>query len=69
MEVGPTMVYKLNESVKQVPYPWTIKLMPNQGTKHGKPKKFFTIWKDSNIPHGPEVEKGRIFLTQTLVRK
>ncbi|KAA6347740.1 MAG: hypothetical protein EZS28_052009, partial [Streblomastix strix] len=59
MVAGPTMVYKLNESVKQVPYPWTVKPMPNQGTKHGKSKKLFTTWKDSCIPHGPEVEKGR----------
>ncbi|KAA6371029.1 MAG: hypothetical protein EZS28_033443 [Streblomastix strix] len=42
--------------------------MPNQGTKHGKPKKFFTTWKDSSIPHGPEMENGRMFLIQILVR-
>ncbi|KAA6360565.1 MAG: hypothetical protein EZS28_043908, partial [Streblomastix strix] len=68
MVAGPTMVYKLNESVKQVPYPWTVKPMPNQGTKHGKSKKLFTSGKDSSIPHGPEVEKGRMFLTQILDR-
>ncbi|KAA6370184.1 MAG: hypothetical protein EZS28_034288, partial [Streblomastix strix] len=68
MVTGPSIVYKLNESIKQVPYPWTVMSMPNQGTKHGKPKKLFTTWKDSSIPHGPEVEKGRIFLTQILDR-
>ncbi|KAA6313253.1 MAG: hypothetical protein EZS28_055786, partial [Streblomastix strix] len=60
MVAGPTMVYKLNESIKQVSYPWTVKPMPNQGTKHGKSKKLFTSGKDSSIPHGPEVEKGRM---------
>ncbi|KAA6340578.1 MAG: hypothetical protein EZS28_052525, partial [Streblomastix strix] len=43
MVAGPTMVYKLNESVKHVPYPWTVKPMPNQGTKHGKSKKAFYL--------------------------
>ncbi|KAA6381661.1 MAG: hypothetical protein EZS28_022814 [Streblomastix strix] len=62
MMARPTMVYKLNESIKQVPYPWTVKPMPNQGTKHGKSEKFFTTWKDSSIPHGPEVEKCKIFM-------
>ncbi|KAA6380430.1 MAG: hypothetical protein EZS28_024044 [Streblomastix strix] len=62
----PAIVYNLNNSVKQVPYPWSVKPMPNQGTKHQNPKKFFTFWKDSSIPHGPEVVNGRIFLTQIL---
>ncbi|KAA6404125.1 MAG: hypothetical protein EZS28_000353 [Streblomastix strix] len=30
MVTGPAMVYMLNESVKQVPYPWIVKPMPNQ---------------------------------------
>ncbi|KAA6398971.1 MAG: hypothetical protein EZS28_005509 [Streblomastix strix] len=42
--------------------------MPNQGTKHGKSKKFFTNQKDSSIPRGSDEEKGRIFLTQILDR-
>ncbi|KAA6388481.1 MAG: hypothetical protein EZS28_015988, partial [Streblomastix strix] len=68
MVAASAMVYKLNESIKQVPYPWTIKPMHNQGTKHGKPKKLFTTWKDSSVFQGPEVEKGRMFLTQILDR-
>ncbi|KAA6377032.1 MAG: hypothetical protein EZS28_027442 [Streblomastix strix] len=68
MVAGPAMIYKINESVKQIPYPWTVQPMHNQGTKHGKSKKLFTTWKDSSIPHGPEVEKGRIFLVQILDR-
>ncbi|KAA6396923.1 MAG: hypothetical protein EZS28_007551 [Streblomastix strix] len=64
----PAMIYKLNESIKQVPYHQTVKPMLSQGSKHGKSRKFFTTWKDSSIPHGPEVEKGRIFLTMILNR-
>ncbi|KAA6402475.1 MAG: hypothetical protein EZS28_002009 [Streblomastix strix] len=41
MVAGPAMVYKFNESVKQVLYPWTVKPMPNQETKHKKPQKNF----------------------------
>ncbi|KAA6353661.1 MAG: hypothetical protein EZS28_050812, partial [Streblomastix strix] len=41
MVAGPTTVNKLNESIKQVPYPLTVKQMPNQRTQHGKPKKIF----------------------------
>ncbi|KAA6354444.1 MAG: hypothetical protein EZS28_050030 [Streblomastix strix] len=63
MMTGPAMVYKLNEQVKQVPNPWTVQPMPNQGTKNGKSKKLFTTWKDSSIAHGLEVEKGKMFLT------
>ncbi|KAA6372524.1 MAG: hypothetical protein EZS28_031949 [Streblomastix strix] len=55
--VGPAMVYMLNESDMQVPYPWTVKPMSNQKIKDRKPKKFFTTWEDSSNPHGPEVEK------------
>ncbi|KAA6368434.1 MAG: hypothetical protein EZS28_036040 [Streblomastix strix] len=55
---GPTMVYKPNESVKQVPYPWTVKLMLYQWINHEKPKKLFTTWKDSSIPHEPEADKA-----------
>ncbi|KAA6394426.1 MAG: hypothetical protein EZS28_010050 [Streblomastix strix] len=62
----PTIAYKLNESTKQDPYPWIAKTMPNQQTKHGKSKKHFTTCNDSSIPHGLEVEKGIIFLTQIL---
>ncbi|KAA6367406.1 MAG: hypothetical protein EZS28_037067 [Streblomastix strix] len=58
MVAGSTMVYKFNESVKQIPYPWTVQLIPSLRTKHGKSKKLFTSWRDSSIPHGPEVEKG-----------
>ncbi|KAA6351964.1 MAG: hypothetical protein EZS28_051823, partial [Streblomastix strix] len=58
MVTGPTMVNELNESVRQIPYPWTVQLIPSLGTKHGKSKKLFTSWKDSSILHGPEVEKG-----------
>ncbi|KAA6347616.1 MAG: hypothetical protein EZS28_052015 [Streblomastix strix] len=42
--------------------------MHNQGTKHGKSKKFFNSWKDSSISNGPEVEKDRMFLIQILDR-
>ncbi|KAA6403440.1 MAG: hypothetical protein EZS28_001032 [Streblomastix strix] len=68
MVAGPTMVYKLNESVKQVSYLWTIKPIPNQKDKSCKIQKFFTNCQDISIPNGPEVEKGRIFLTYILDR-
>ncbi|KAA6388842.1 MAG: hypothetical protein EZS28_015631 [Streblomastix strix] len=41
MVARPAMVYMLNESVKQVPYPQIVKPMLNQRTKHGKTKKVF----------------------------
>ncbi|KAA6359618.1 MAG: hypothetical protein EZS28_044856 [Streblomastix strix] len=39
-----------------------------KGLSMENPKSFFNAWKDSSIPHGSEVEKGRIFLTQILDR-
>ncbi|KAA6351597.1 MAG: hypothetical protein EZS28_051837 [Streblomastix strix] len=60
----PAMVYKFNESVKKVLYPLTAKPILNQEIWYGKPQKFFSTWKDGSNPHGPEVEMGRIFLTQ-----
>ncbi|KAA6397061.1 MAG: hypothetical protein EZS28_007410 [Streblomastix strix] len=68
MVAGPTMVDKRNDIILQVRYAWAIQPMPIQGIKHGKSKQLFTIWKDSSIPHGLEVEKGRIFLTQIFDR-
>ncbi|KAA6387665.1 MAG: hypothetical protein EZS28_016808 [Streblomastix strix] len=41
MRAGSTMIFKINNSFKQITYPWTVKPMPRQGDKHGKPKKFF----------------------------
>ncbi|KAA6321855.1 MAG: hypothetical protein EZS28_054503 [Streblomastix strix] len=45
MVAGPVMIYKHNESIKQVSYPWTVNPMPNQGTQSEKPKKFFYYMK------------------------
>ncbi|KAA6380289.1 MAG: hypothetical protein EZS28_024184, partial [Streblomastix strix] len=66
MVAGPAMVYKLNESIKNVRYPWTVKPMHNQVTRLGKSKKCFTIWTGSSIPHGPEVEKDQRRISQLL---
>ncbi|KAA6393490.1 MAG: hypothetical protein EZS28_010983 [Streblomastix strix] len=68
MVAGEAMVYKLNELVKQVPYPWKVKSMPIQRTKHGKSKKLFTTRKNSSVTREREVEKGRMFLIQILDR-
>ncbi|KAA6381901.1 MAG: hypothetical protein EZS28_022571 [Streblomastix strix] len=68
MVAGPAMDSKHNESIMQIPYLQTVKSMHNQGTKHGKSKKFFISWKDSSISNGPEVEKDRMFLIQILDR-
>ncbi|KAA6400000.1 MAG: hypothetical protein EZS28_004476 [Streblomastix strix] len=69
MVAGPTIVYKLNESVKQVLYSLIVQQMTNQGTKHGQSKKLFKTWKDSSIPHGPVVENVRTFLTQIIDKR
>ncbi|KAA6403575.1 MAG: hypothetical protein EZS28_000911 [Streblomastix strix] len=56
MVAGPAMVYKLNESVMQIPYPWIVKPMPSQRIKSGNHKKSFTTQNDNSIPYGPEVQ-------------
>ncbi|KAA6392005.1 MAG: hypothetical protein EZS28_012474 [Streblomastix strix] len=57
MMAWPAMIYMLNESVKQIPYPQTFNPMLSQRTKYGKSKKYYVSSNDSNIPQVPEVEK------------